>query len=382
MKVLIVGDLHGDWGKLNTLITKKNPDIVLVCGDFGWWPKMEIKTPVLYGKQKKWLLKGIKPGKSKVYWCDGNHEEHPLLPQDGKIHKMYDGVYFCSRGSRLILPDDRTVLFIGGANSVDKNLRTPGHDWFPEETIKNKDIDIALNGGKVDIVISHTCPESFAPYLLGGNLAKINDPSCIGLECVLERLKPELWYFGHWHIHKNGYTKGCYWNGLDYPGHRGRWWMWLPSKKKNIKAVKGGFMSREIKFRAWIKKEYDQCGGFMLYNPDNESTDYFMVSNGTGFAVVFDDEWLKDDAYEIMQYTGLKDKNGKEIYEGDIVNIYATENSPDCSGYRKGALMVSGPIVYKDNLAAFCLPKGLDFTIHHKKDLEIIGNIHQNKDLL
>lgn len=136
MKVLVVGDLHGDWGKLNALITKKMPDIVLCCGDFGWWPKMEVSKPVLYGQQKKWLLKGLKPGKAKIYWCDGNHEEHPILPQDGQIHEMYEGVFFCSRGSKLTLPDSRTVLFAGGAASVDKDARTPGHDWFPEETIK------------------------------------------------------------------------------------------------------------------------------------------------------------------------------------------------------------------------------------------------------
>ena len=38
MKVLVVGDIHGDWGKLNSLLTVKRPDIVLQCGDFGWWP--------------------------------------------------------------------------------------------------------------------------------------------------------------------------------------------------------------------------------------------------------------------------------------------------------------------------------------------------------
>lgn len=228
MKVLVVGDLHGDWGKLNALITKKTPDIVLCCGDFGWWPKMEVSKPVLYGQQKKWLLKGLKPGKAKIYWCDGNHEEHPLLPQDGQIHEMYEGVFFCSRGSKLTLPDRRTVLFAGGADSIDKGMRTPGHDWFPEETIKGKDLDKMLDAGLVDIVISHTCPTSFFSSLRGGNLAKVNDPSCVALEYVLEKCRPDLWFFGHWHMEKDGKNNGCRWNCLDYPEHGGRWWLWLP----------------------------------------------------------------------------------------------------------------------------------------------------------
>lgn len=228
MKVLAVGDLHGDWGKLNALMAKKMPDIVFCCGDFGWWPKLEVKMSVRYGLKIKWALKGLKPGKAKIYWCDGNHEEHPLLPQDGQIHEMYEGVFFCSRGSTLILPDGRIVLFAGGADSIDKDKRTPGHDWFPEETIKNKDLDRMLATGKVDVVISHTCPTSFLSGLTGGSLAKVTDPSCIALEYVLDYCQPDLWFFGHWHMSRDGQNKGCSWNCLDYPNHGGKWWMWLP----------------------------------------------------------------------------------------------------------------------------------------------------------
>ena len=97
MKTLIVGDIHGDWGKLNSLLAKKKPNIVLQCGDFGWWPKMEVTKPVLYGRQKIWILHGVKPCGAEIYWCDGNHEEHPLLCQDGLIHKMYEGINHASR---------------------------------------------------------------------------------------------------------------------------------------------------------------------------------------------------------------------------------------------------------------------------------------------
>ena len=73
-KILVVGDTHGEWGRLNQLINTKCPDLILQCGDFGWWPKMEVTRPVLYGQQKVWHLNGIKPKKTRVYWCDGNHE--------------------------------------------------------------------------------------------------------------------------------------------------------------------------------------------------------------------------------------------------------------------------------------------------------------------
>ena len=51
----------------------------------------------------------------------------------------------------MALPDGRTVLFMGGALSVDKAWRTPGYDWFPEESITTGDLD-RLPDVHVDIV--------------------------------------------------------------------------------------------------------------------------------------------------------------------------------------------------------------------------------------
>lgn len=222
MKIIVIGDLHGDWGSLNNLISRKHPDVILQCGDFGWWPKMEVTKPVLYGRQNTWVLKGIKPHETKVYFCDGNHEQHPELCQDGLIHEMYDNIYHASRGSILTLPDGRNVMFIGGADSVDKNHRILGHDWYPEENISLSQFDFIMNcEDRIDIVVSHTCPASFD---IIGSEGKYNDPNRIALENVLEKFQPSLWYFGHWHRSKVGKVNNTYWQSLDYPKHCDRWW--------------------------------------------------------------------------------------------------------------------------------------------------------------
>ena len=228
MKILVVGDLHGDWARLNQLISQKRPDIVLQCGDFGWWPRMEVLRPQrnLYEniREKRWLLKGLKPGRTIVYFCDGNHEDHPELVQDGGIYQLYENVFHCSRGSALRLVDGRKILFAGGAFSTDKNFRTPGFDWFPEEGITNKQLEMMLSYEKIDIVISHTCPELFD---VKGVERKTIDVNRAALDIVLEKYNPNQWFFGHWHKYQVGKNLNTEWKCLDYPGHGGRWWCWL-----------------------------------------------------------------------------------------------------------------------------------------------------------
>lgn len=122
-------------------------------------------------------------------------------------------------------------------------------------------------------------------------------------------------------------------------------------------------MNREIKFRAWNKKEkYIEL-----------VDDLQMFNNQLYIGIPGEDYFLGKDDVELMQYTGLHDKNGKEIYEGDIVEI-----TRPCILERGEVKFINGcfDIKSKDTLLML-----YQCEINNFK-LKVIGNIYDNPELL
>ena len=214
-KILMIGDIHSDFSALNALLSKKKPELAICCGDFGYWPT--------FGSD----LTAIKvPEGTKILWCDGNHEDFWSLARREK-DEIVPNVIYMPRGSTYKLPDGRTILFMGGADSIDKNSRLKGIDWFPEEIITQSDF-FNLPDIKVDIFVTHTCPTELVDGLTVYYPTKKHEPSNYALSKLWKIYKPSLWFFGHWHRYKtdvlNEITK---WYALSFPGQGTRWWKWL-----------------------------------------------------------------------------------------------------------------------------------------------------------
>lgn len=219
MKVLVTGDIHMEFGQLNEIISKKKPDIIICCGDFGYWPKVSWGAP----------LSNIKlQGAEKLLWCDGNHEDHWSL-RDREKDELEPGIIYMPRGSTYTLEDGRTIMFMGGAHSIDQHHRQVGVSWFPEEVITQKDL-YDLPNVEVDIFITHTCPAELVVGLLKFYPEKGFEPSNYALSELQKRYEPDLWFFGHWHRYNEGTLFDTKWYALSAPGFGDKWWMWLPEK--------------------------------------------------------------------------------------------------------------------------------------------------------
>lgn len=119
---------------------------------------------------------------------------------------------------------------------------------------------------------------------------------------------------------------------------------------------------REIKFRVWDKRHK-----FFVTEPKRFQLNKWGLSYFGGIS-----EYHQKNSYILQEYTGLKDKNGNEIYEGDIMSqsIFTNFKRHDVR-FERGYFCL------------YCLPLAnyIKFSCEHV-EAEVIGNIYENPELL
>ena len=140
--------------------------------------------------------------------------------------------------------------------------------------------------------------------------------------------------------------------------------------------------NRELKFRAFYENKLymqEYCGGFS----------YFIHNDSD--ALTLEDIFVAAERQKciIQQYTGLQDRNGKEIYEGDIIEHTFSKTTDDETSIHFGSKL-NGSVSFCNHLCAYILTiisddrhNGDTFQLmNHVPSKKIIGNVFENPELL
>lgn len=177
--ITILGDVHGKYKRLHEIIREKERfPYIIQLGDFGF----NYET-----------LKNVDPVNFVI--VGGNHENYNKIIEIP--HYLGDYGYTNFHGLEF--------FFYRGAYSIDRQYRTIGIDWWPEEELK---IDSFMKARdlyrekKPNIVITHDCPELLVLNYIGPYAKIYQSITGWALQELLNIHQPNLWIHGHYHVSK------------------------------------------------------------------------------------------------------------------------------------------------------------------------------------
>ena len=207
--IYITGDTHREFYRLHDIKKNKN-NMLIILGDVG--------INYYLNERDNKLKEQLNSYNIKLFCVQGNHEERPENISTYKEIDMFGGKVFIeeeypnlifAKNGELYNIDNKKVLVIGGAYSVDKNYRIIyGHPWLKDEQLSKEEIDNILNkykGQHVDIVLSHTCPLKYEPtevFMKGIDQSDVDKSMEKFLDKVEESINYDKWYCGHYHTEK------------------------------------------------------------------------------------------------------------------------------------------------------------------------------------
>ena len=182
-KIRFIGDIHGDFPwYLNNI---KDVENSIQVGDFGLGfgdDPLEYRNPD-YTKNHRFIR--------------GNHDN----PEQCRLHPNWiaDGTI------------ENGIAFIGGASSIDRQWRTPGLNWWPDEEIslfQHTLIRERVVIEKPHTIVSHDCPLEIIPMLFQNVLPFHSQTQFCLQEILVSCSSIKTWIFGHFHMSRDMVING------------------------------------------------------------------------------------------------------------------------------------------------------------------------------
>lgn len=179
-KIRFIGDVHGKFSQYKKISTAPVIDYSIQVGDFG----------LGFGEDIPGVTSPLMS--SKEFFIRGNHDNPTVC-------KEYTG--YIPDGSR----SEHALFFLGGADSIDKQWRTPGLDWWPDEECSVNELYEHLETYKrsqpVNVMVTHDIPERIFREILPYGDKSFGSRTRTVLDDFFEFHQPKYWFFGHHHMH-------------------------------------------------------------------------------------------------------------------------------------------------------------------------------------
>lgn len=220
--VAIAGDWHGEtsWAfKAVKAAHDAGIKTIFQLGDFGIFggsgEKYRRKLDMLCGRL------GVT-----IVVVDGNHEDHVRIAnlpvrEDG-LRIFAPRILIAPRGWRWTI-NNTTFVALGGANSIDREWRTPNVSWWEQEQISMGDVYRTIEGGYADVMLAHDCPEGVnipmnhrdSDWTKQG-IAYANQ-SRATMRAAVDGVRPSMFFHGHYHVYYDKFvTLGNFTTGDVY----------------------------------------------------------------------------------------------------------------------------------------------------------------------
>lgn len=195
MRLLLVGDLHGDLADASRAIYHAQDlrvDEIVQLGDWGFlWPGRDDVAN---------LEHMLFESDVHMRFLDGNHDDHPRLrayPEGER--NVSPHLTYQRRGSVHAYPDGTRAAFLGGAVSIDRKHRVEGRSWWLEERTTDEEADRL---GPAHVLFTHDAPR--LPHMISPlNVRALDDASEENrrvIERAMARTGASMLVHGHFHV--------------------------------------------------------------------------------------------------------------------------------------------------------------------------------------